>query len=229
MRTLPIMNAPVIGIAADLIDHNGLLRAATPVNYINAVAAAGGVPVVMPPHPSTAIRLLEQIHGLVLTGGDDPATETFGVPTDARVTRVHPQRQSAESLILEHLAAHRPDMPVLGVCLGMQMMALHAGGQLDQFMPDTTPTHANHWERSHAIQSLAAEHLTNGVVDSKHKQAVVHSGGLRMIAEAHDGVCEAIVDSDRRFYLGVQWHPERTEQESLGIELFRRLIQACRT
>ena len=223
------MGKPVIGITADLIDHNGLLRAAAPMNYVNAVANAGGVPVVVPPHPQTTIALLERLDGVVLTGGDDPATDPFGVPTDPRATRVSPQRQAAESLLLEHLAEHRLDMPVLGVCLGMQMMALHAGGELDQYMPDTTPTHADHWENRHAVRSIDEELLASGVVNSKHKQAVAKPGTLRVIAEAHDGVCEAIVDPDRHFYLGVQWHPERTEQETLGIKLFRQMTFACGT
>ncbi len=220
------MARPVIGISADLIDHNGLTRAAAPVTYVDAVSAAGGIPLVLPPNPETALELLERCDALVLTGGDDPATEPFGQPTDPRVTLVRPKRQTTESLMIEHLASHRPDTPVLGVCLGIQMMTLHAGGRLDQFMPDTTPTHADHWERQHAVRSLDAERLGEGVVNSKHKQAIADPGRMRVIGVAHDGVCEAVIDSDRRFYLGVQWHPERTDYEPLGADLFRRLIRS---
>lgn len=222
------MPRPVIGISSDLIEHNGLTRAASPVTYVHAIAAAGGIPVVLPPVADTATELLARCDGLVLTGGDDPITEPFGEPTDARVTRLHPDRQAAESAMIEHLATDRPDLPVLGVCLGMQMMALHAGGRLDQYMPATTPTHADHWERSHAVRSLAIDELGEGIVNSKHKQAVMDPGRMRIVGVAHDNVCEAIADPDRKFYLGVQWHPERTQHEPLGLDLFRRLIRSAR-
>ncbi len=222
------MHRPVVGITADLIEHNGLDRAAAPVTYCRAVTEAGGVPLVLPPLAEAASEQIAVCHALVLTGGDDPALEPFGVETDSRVTRVRPGRQAADSAILEHLANHQPDLPVLGVCLGMQMMALHAGGTLDQFMPDTTPTHADHWERDHAVHAADSDWIPGGSVQSKHKQAVTDPGHMRTAAVAHDGIIEAIVDPDRCFYLGVQWHPERTAHEPLGIELFRRLVRSAR-
>lgn len=223
------MAAPTIGITADLIEHNGLVRAAAPTTYVRAVVAAGGVPIVLPPVTEAAAEVFERCDGFVFTGGDDPATEPFGEATDPRVTPVHPDRQSAESAVLSLLADDPADRPVLGVCLGMQMMALHAGGQLDQFMPDTTPTHADHWERTHTVRSLDTELMADGEVNSKHKQAISDPGSLRMIAVAHDGVCEAVADTSRRLYVGVQWHPERTTHESLGLDLFRRLIRSARS
>ncbi|MEL6498081.1 MAG: gamma-glutamyl-gamma-aminobutyrate hydrolase family protein [Planctomycetota bacterium] len=222
------MTAPVVGISADLIEHNGLVRAAAPETYSRAVRLAGGIPVILPPVPETALDAVQLCDALVLTGGDDPCTEPFGEATDPRVTRVDPTRQRAESAVLDYLGQHQPDTPVLGVCLGMQMMALHAGGQLDQFMADTTTTHADHWDRNHAITAADAVFVSNGVVHSKHKQAVAGPGRMRVAAVAHDGVCEAIVDTDRAFYVGVQWHPERTESEPLGLDVFRQLIRSAR-
>ncbi|MEO0631840.1 MAG: gamma-glutamyl-gamma-aminobutyrate hydrolase family protein, partial [Planctomycetota bacterium] len=175
---------PVVGISADLIDHNGLRRAASPTTYAAAVASAGGVPVLLPPVPETAVEAIQRCDGLVLTGGDDPLTEPFGEATDPRVTPVHADRQSSESAILQFLARESPDTPVLGVCLGMQMMALHAGGRLDQFMPQTTPTHADHWERSHDVRTEDASLLSEGLVNSKHKQAIVDAGRMRVIGVA---------------------------------------------
>lgn len=219
------MSRPVIGITADLIDHNGLVRAAAPITYAKAVTDAGGIPVVLPPVPETALEILDRCDGLVFTGGDDPATEPFGQPTDPRVTLVDPVRQTAESAVLAHLADERPDMPVLGVCLGMQMMALHAGGTLDQFMPESVATHADHWERVHPVRTRQPDSLGEGQVNSKHKQAITDAGSMNVIGVAHDGVCEAIIDTSRRFYLGVQWHPERTDHAPLGIDLFKRLVR----
>jgi putative glutamine amidotransferase len=218
---------PTIGISADLIDHNGLTRAAAPTTYAAAIAEAGGIPIVLPPIAELAVEIVSRCDGLVLTGGDDPVMEPFGVETDSRVTRVRPERQRAESAVLEHLNAKAPDFPVLGVCLGMQMMALHAGGKLDQFMPDSTPSHADHWERTHAIRPGPGSWLPSGEVASKHKQAISDPGSLRVLATAHDGVIEAIDDPQRAFFVGVQWHPERSAHPPLGIDLFRRLVRSC--
>jgi putative glutamine amidotransferase len=110
----------------------------------------------------------------------------------------------------------------------MQMMALHAGGRLDQFMPDTTPTHREHWDAVHEVRSLDGAMLSGGAVHSRHKQAVSHPGSLATLAVAHDGVIEAVHDPARRFYIGVQWHPERTGDGPLGLGLFARLIAAAR-
>lgn len=219
---------PVVGITTDLLMVNGVERAAAASAYARAVVRAGGVPILLPPEPEAALDQLALCRALVFTGGDDPRTEPFGQPTDPRVTPVHEQRQRQESLLLSHLADRAPDTPVLGVCLGMQMMALHAGGMLNQFMPDTTPTHREHWDAQHQVRSLDDGQLADGSVHSRHKQAVSHPGSMVTLAVAHDGVIEAVRDPARRFYLGVQWHPERTGDGPLGLELFARLIDAAR-
>lgn len=221
------MARPIVGISADVMEVSGLDRCVASVPYVEAVVAAGGVPVVLPPVADRAVEQLALCDALVLTGGDDPATEPFGTPTDPRVTPVRPERQAAESAMIEHVLEDRPELPVLGVCLGMQMMALHAGGKLDQFMPDSTPSHADHWERTHAIRPAPGSWLPSGEVASKHKQAISDPGSLRVLATAHDGIIEAIDDPQRAFFVGVQWHPERSAHPPLGIDLFRRLVRSC--
>ena len=115
--------------------------------------------------------------------------------------------------------------PVLGVCLGMQLMGLHAGGVLDQHLPDHLVTAHLHWDRrAHEITG----ELGSGTVHSHHRQALSDPGRLRVIASAPDGLIEAVRSNDRPFYLGVQWHPERTTDERLGIDLFRQLVTAAR-
>ncbi|MFG0259835.1 MAG: gamma-glutamyl-gamma-aminobutyrate hydrolase family protein, partial [Phycisphaerales bacterium JB041] len=123
---------PLVGITADLTEHANGLRVFTYQNYAAAIAAAGGTPVLLPPIAESAPDLVGWLDAFVLTGGDDPRTEPFGEPTDPRVTPVHPERQRFETALLEALDARAPDTPVLGVCLGMQMQALVAGGRLDQ-------------------------------------------------------------------------------------------------
>jgi putative glutamine amidotransferase len=220
-------HAPLIGVSADV--HDG--RARVRRTYCDALRRAGAVPVVLTPPTDpahaqgAATEHLERLDALVLTGGDDPRTEPFGVPTDPRVTPVDASRQAYETALLT-LATDR-DTPVLGVCLGMQMKALCAGGALDQWMPDTTPTHADHWgDAPHAILPDGAP-FPPGDVTSHHRQAVADGGSMRVIARAPDGVIEAIDDPARRFALGVQWHPERTGADDLGDALYRMLVRAC--
>ncbi|MEM8757883.1 MAG: gamma-glutamyl-gamma-aminobutyrate hydrolase family protein [Planctomycetota bacterium] len=220
--------SPIVGITADIMPVNSIERAVAATGYCRAVRESGGVPVILPPEPGAAIDQLGVCDALVLIGGDDPRTEPFGQPTDPRVAPVHAARQESESAMISHLADETPDMPVLGVCLGMQLMALHAGGKLDQWMADSTPTHGDHWDRDHRVECTGSLKGGSGTVHSRHRQAVSDPGSLRVCAAAHDGVTEAVSDPARRFYLGVQWHPERTAFEPLGLDLFRRLVRSAR-
>lgn len=191
------------------------------------VALAGGIPVLLPPIPSLAADHLELCRGIVFTGGDDPRMERFGVPTHPKATPMHPQRQEYEMRLLS-LLDHAPNTPVLGVCLGMQLMSLHAGGSLNQHLPDTHATAPDHWGCDHEIH-VRSEHWpfarASGKAASKHRQAVSHPGRLVVIAESPDAIIEGVRDPARPFYVGVQWHPERTESQSLGIGVFRSLIE----
>lgn len=222
---------PLIGITTDLAEHANGPRVFAYRTYVEAVRGAGGVPVLLPPGGADAAELVGRLDGFVLTGGDDPKTEPFGEPTDPRTTPVHADRQAFETALLRALEAARPDAPVLGVCLGMQMMALVAGGRLNQHMPETCPTHAEHWERDHAVEPeagfAAGAPVLRGVVRSRHRQAVAGPGGMDVIARAPDGVVEAIRDPGRRWYVGVQWHPERTGDYAVGAALFAALVGAC--
>ena len=232
--------APTVGITCDIADGRHCLTR----TYIDAVARAGGVPMMLPPPGEVseadateiARTLVALCDAIVLSGGDDPRTEPFGVPTHPKANPVHPDRQRFETAILAALH-ERPDMPILGVCLGMQMMALVAGGTLNQYMPDTTPTHADHWDdHEHPIitciqSSPLGEDTTSdavlGRVTSRHRQAVSDPGSLRVIARAQDGIIEAIDAPNRPFFVGVQWHPERTVEHRLGRGLFDSLVVAA--
>ncbi|TVQ62255.1 MAG: gamma-glutamyl-gamma-aminobutyrate hydrolase family protein [Phycisphaerales bacterium] len=169
--------------------------------------------------------------GFVFAGGDDPRTERYGEPTHPRANPVHPDRQAYEEALLrvldEPAFAHKP---VLGVCLGMQMMALHRGGSLVQHMPDEIPTHADHMDdRVHEIEPCETHAaVRGGAITSWHRQCVRSAGSMRIVARAPDGVIEAIDDPARAFYVGVQWHPERTRDAALGDDVFRALVGAVR-
>lgn len=234
----------IVGLTCSLDEKDARVRA----TYIRAVVLAGGVPILLPPPRATdshkesvsspdstsdeslraiARAHLDLCHAVVFTGGPDPRTERYGEPTHPAAEPLHPDRQRYEEALLAALDERRV-MPALGVCLGMQLMALHAGGSLNQHLPDNTKTHADHMhDRAHAIQPIAGAPISPGTVTSHHHQAVRDPGSLRVIARAHDGVIEAVDDPTRPFYLGVQWHPERTAEPALGIDLFQQLIRAA--
>jgi putative glutamine amidotransferase len=210
---------PIIGITPDL--SSGKLTVSR--DYANMVIRAGGVPVVLVCDPSLIPFYIRVCDGIMLTGGDDPDTTQWGVPMHPQSRAMHPDRQAFEIALLRALDVDR-EKPVLGICLGMQMMGMHCGGTLNQHLPDTLATAADHCDKQ--LHSVIGE-LGAGAVDSHHRQALSDAGSLRVIATSHDGVIEAVRRDDRPFYLGVQWHPERTEDEQLGLGVIRQLVQAC--
>lgn len=228
---------PVVGITPDIylreIGPAGA-RSEMPTwrvaeSYAQCVTRAGGVPIVLSPMAAHASAQVAMVDALVLTGGDDPIMEEFGVATHPQAVRVVPERQSFELAVLARAADDPRDLPVLGVCLGMQYMTLEAGGGLDQHMPETTETAGDHWAKDHAVEGVDdAWAFGDGVIHSKHRQAMSDAGALRVLARAHDGVIEAVGNPGRGFWVGVQWHPERTAQAGLGQAVFDRLVASAR-
>lgn len=226
---------PLIGITVDNRDStaaSGKYECAAA--YAQAVADAGGLPMLLPQFPERAGEYVHSCHGLILTGGDDPLMEQFGGVTHPKAKRMDRRRQAFELALLD--AAAEDDLPVLGICLGMQLMGLHAGAGFDQYLPDTLGPAADIHRDSHE-HSLVFEvddsivPRGEGVVVSWHTQALTSPGCMRLVARAADGVVEAIDDPSRRFYLGVQWHPERIAPErspALNRRLFDQLVEAAR-
>lgn len=231
---------PIVGITADIIEavppSHARPKAGQAMTYLNAVVQAGGVPILLPPIPALAAQHARFCDAFIFTGGDDPAMEPLGGITHPAATTMHPQRQAYEFALLAALD-HVPAAPVLGICLGMQMMSLHKGGQLDQHLPDTLTTAAGHrGDQQHTVRPVAnigaaaaplPASAFAGHVTSNHHQGVSNPGTLRILARSDDGVIEAVDDPLRPFYLGVQWHPERTADTNLGAAIFARLIAAC--
>jgi putative glutamine amidotransferase len=255
---------PLVGITCSLDEREARVRRA----YLDAVRAAGGLPVLIAPAgahderdaadagdaaagfvrthdgqwlrllPSAAERdevaaLLERLDAVVLTGGDDPRTEPFGQPTDPRTSPILPARQRFEIALIEALRSDpaHSTRPVLGICLGMQLMALAAGGALNQWMPGTVPTHDRHrGDTPHPIvpEPGLASWCAAGVAASHHRQAVSDPGSMRVVARADDGVIEAIDCPHHPHCRGVQWHPERTADPRLGAQLFVDLVASAR-
>lgn len=219
---------PVIGITMDVVEDAGRIKVDCSLAYAECVAAAGGVPVMLPPVASLVREHVAMCDGFVLTGGDDPKMEPFGVATHAMAKVIHPRRQEYEVALL---AALKPDVAVLGVCLGMQLMSLHAGGTLNQHLPDSLATHARHKKAEHEIVRAgdSALHLpARGMAWSNHRQAVESAGAMVVVARSDDGVVEAVAHPKRKFWVGVQWHPERTAAKELGANVFESLVKCAR-
>ena len=197
------------------------------MTYANAVAQAGGIPVIIPPIIDSIPNLIKHFDAFILSGGDDPTTESFGTPTHPKSTPVIEPRQSFETLLIGELDKH-PEVPVLGICLGMQMLALCRGGSLNQHIPETHDSHAQHWKCTHQIISTDQTILPSGEVWSAHRQAVSDPANFRVIATSVDGIIEAFDDPARAFLLAVQWHPERTTNPELGQRIFNQFINSTR-
>ena len=221
---MTLKRRPLIGITADLLGDYARNRR----TYLDMVAAAGGIPVILPPNAALREEMLDRVDGVVITGGDDIDVSRFGIPLHPKAECMPPERQDAEFALLKALDA-RPDKPVLGICLGMQLMGVHRGNPLIQHLGDLLPDADRH--RNDAIHPVEAERgslLKSGAVRSWHHQAISEAKGFDIIARSDDGVIEGIVDPTRRFYLGVQWHPERTEATETGLGVVRTLVEHAR-
>jgi putative glutamine amidotransferase len=111
----------------------------------------------------------------------------------------------------------------------MQMMGFHRGATLIQHLPDVIANGERHRNDAiHAVDAVRGSPLSSGLVRSWHHQAITDVKGFDIVAHSDDGVVEGIIDPARRFYVGVQWHPERTEAEATGLAVVRALVDASR-
>ncbi len=187
-----------------------------PTLYVDAVQAAGGVPVLLPPqHPTSAPAAVAALDGLVVTGGADVDPGRYGAEPHPQTVSWRTDRDAWEIALLE--AADELDLPVLGICRGMQVMAVQHGGTLEQHLPDEVghETHSPGGDtfgdvevtvrEGTRLRMLVGEH---GNVGCHHHQAVRDHPGFVPAAYAEDGTLEAIEAPGDRFLVAVQWHPE---------------------
>lgn len=200
--------------------------------YVDAIRDAGAdVTVLRWTTPEQAERDARSFDALVLCGGDDVDARNWGETTHAACRLVPPERDAYEIALVR--AAARDGVPVLGVCRGCQVMNVALGGTLEQHIPDV-PGRVEHREgTSHGVELLPDTRLARvaagGTVNSYHHQAVGRvAPPLRVAARSEDGGVEA-VEGEGAFFVGVQWHPERTGNgPGLGRELFSALVEAAR-
>lgn len=215
---------PRIGITADLArDGEGRPRHQVRSTYVDAVLRAGGIPLLLPADRDARRAALGALDGVMIIGGDDIDTRPLGIPLHPKAEVMDPARQAAEFELLRALDG-MPRMPVLGICLGMQLMGVHRGATLIQHLGDVIPDADRHrHDRQHRVES----ELGSGTVASWHHQAIADTGTLALAGRSDDGVIEAVRDPARPFYVGVQWHPERTEDPAMGDGIIRMLVAAC--
>ncbi len=230
---------PLIGITSDSRDNTAASgKYESAVAYARAVADAGGLPVMLPQEVELAAEYVARLNGFVFSGGHDLDVRRFGHALHPQSKLLDPRRQAFETALLDALREARPQTPCLGVCLGMQLMAIHAGGTLNQFLPDTLGEEraaAHQQNRRHGV--VLRDEFTllrggEGTVVSYHRQAIADPGPLRVLATSPEGVIEAVDDPSRPFYLGVQWHPERNDEPAsapLNQRLFAALVDAARS
>lgn len=204
-----------------------------PAAYADAVQAAGGVPVLLPPvlRRDDAAEVLARLDGLIIGGGADIDPARYDATAGPRTAGWRPDRDGSELALLA--AAEERDVPLLGICRGMQMMAVAAGGSLAQHVPDLVG-HEGHspgdGRYGATAVTVAAGSRLGGIVGPSltvpchHHQSVADHPGYVPVASAADGLLEAMEDPDRRFRLAVQWHPE-TDTDG---RLFEALVAAAR-
>ncbi|MDO9355914.1 MAG: gamma-glutamyl-gamma-aminobutyrate hydrolase family protein [Solirubrobacteraceae bacterium] len=245
------MRGPLIGISTselrtpDRVDRDPdaeppQRELALGLDYPVAVAAGGGIPVVLPPHLDLASDLIARLDGLVLSGGPDLDPALYAAAPNEHLGPIEPATDRWELSLVR--AALERDIPVLGICRGMQLLNVAYGGSLWQDLPSELGV-----EEIYHRQKARGSEVTHDVtvdpdtklasltgpgtvaVNSFHHQAVQRLGeGLVITArDESDGVVEGIEDPSRRFMVGVQWHAESLYARPAHLGLFLGLVGAA--
>jgi putative glutamine amidotransferase len=230
-----VSDRPIVGVTVSPPEDGSPFYNLNP-EYSNTVWRAGGDPLAIPliPEPDYVDRMIQLVHGLILIGSAydiDPAR--YGQSPVGSLKSPVPERDELDSLLLRR--AFQLEMPVLGICHGVQAINVFRGGTLHQDLATAVPNGLRHRTRSATGEYAHEVILTPSSVlnpsdseqsvkvNSAHDQAIDYLGeGLRVIARAPDGVIEAVEmdESSRHFVLGVQWHPERlagSDEFSFGV------------
>jgi len=229
------MTKPLIGIGSDVLRKQGERdRAFVYTTYVDSLRRAGAIPVLIPPQPENAADVVDDLDGILHAGGDDFDPAVYGEPRHPTVEPMDPRRQENE-LSLARVARER-GIPTLGICLGVQVMNVAAGGTLIQHIESDIDHASEPSDRHrHEVAIDGGTRLARIVgereleVNSSHHQAIKEIGsGLRVTAHAPDGIVEGLEDPRHPFYVGVQWHPEDMSGEESASAIFGAFVEAAR-
>lgn len=238
------MSRPRIGVAAVTRDRNGQQIAGVNAPYVISVLAAGGLPVLIPPEFSVeqALELFGECDALLLTGGEDVDPSRYGASPHAALGATDPRRDANELAMIADARAR--DLPILGICRGIQIGNVAFGGTLIQDLATQRPSAIDHdpsTPRDRAAHTISITegsrlHTIYGTAEisanSFHHQAPDEPGpGLVVTALSPDGVIEGLESADPNDWIVmVQWHPEELamHQDAADLKLFAALIQAAR-
>ncbi|MBM3688703.1 MAG: gamma-glutamyl-gamma-aminobutyrate hydrolase family protein [Actinobacteria bacterium] len=204
--------------------------------YVDAVREAGGRAVLLPPDIDDA-DVLDRVDGLILIGGADIGPATYGAEPHPTTDQPRLQRDVSEILLCR--GARDRDLPLLGICRGLQVMAVAHGGTLIQDLPDAGYGLAHREQPGTFTQHdvafadgsrIAAIYGTTTLgTNSSHHQGIADPGSLVPTGWSHDGLVEVCEAPDARFAIGVQWHPEHPDRRATELPLFRALMDAAAT
>jgi putative glutamine amidotransferase len=235
------MTAPLIGVSGVVRTWDGADRTGVNAAYVQALVAAGGVPLVLSPllGASLATRALDGVDGLLLTGGEDVDPSWYGAAPSPLLSPPSRERDLFELALFA--VARQRELPILGICRGIQLINVALGGTLYQDLPSERPDAVNHRVegardiRSHRIRlqprSRAAKALgtTSLTANSSHHQAIKDlAPGLLATGWTEDELVEAAeTPADAPWLLAVQWHPEEMHADARAPErgLFAALVQ----
>ena len=208
--------------------------------YYQSLLRAGATPVVIPPTTdlTTINPLLQRVDGILLSGGADLNPLWIGEEPHTALGALNPVRDAFELLLIRRAVDHQ--IPILGICRGMQMLAAALGGKVEQDMATAHPNaallkHSQAAPRSEATHRITLDENSQLAqvlgrelfVNSFHHQAVAETGTqLRPVAFAADGTLEALESTQFKSIIGVQWHPECMDNED-SARLFRHFVQQC--
>jgi putative glutamine amidotransferase len=206
--------------------------AVIPLAYVRQVERAGGRALLVPPSEDAIEETLDALDGILFSGGSDIDPAEYGHDAHPETNGIRPERDRGELALLR--AALDRDMPVLAVCRGSQVLNVARGGDLVQHLPEvvgdekhkhTPGVFADHDVDVHEGTRLAELLGDRAPVKSHHHQGFGALGeGLREAARAEDGTVEAVELPEKRFALGVLWHPEEGEDGAL----FDALVEEAR-
>jgi putative glutamine amidotransferase len=233
------MARPTIGITTSYNDPRTAYS--NPFYYADSVERAGGLPILLPyrTDPALAASYVDRLQGILFSGGDDLDPAAYGETWHEMAERIDPLRERFERALITEVERRR--VPALGICLGSQLMNVHRGGSLVQFIPDLSSQpsieHRNldrAWNGRHNVRLLSDSLYARALgraeieVNTSHKQSIRAAGrGLRVIATAPDGIIEGVEDPSLPFFVGVQWHAERLSDQPEHFKLFEMLVGAA--